>query len=779
MINEIINKSNVRRIAIGNKRRDRTPWFREMRSQGVLNSLWVAVAFFAVTCGIMLLREDVVPYRPGQYVPHDVLSRVDFTFRDKALLTKARQEARDSEPRVYMLNGSGWDDLQAAMLDLPNELSDKTLQQVPAEIRKDLQLDSAPGALTEFQQLASTNPKQKVFRDDYENSVKGFIKAISVAEVVPAEQYRQEMDSVVRRSIKLLPGNVAVPKDDLYPATPDVNPGGRYAALTEKIHKAIIANFVRSPLQAKVENFAVNTLKPTALLDVEATTAAQNRAADEVPTERTVASYAANQIIVQKGFITDRDWQILKAEMDQFVKSLKLRALEAKFGLAGIALVITIVLAGYIAFFQPRIIRNPARSMAIAGLLLSMLLLAQLAAIGTGPLYIFGLAPTLLVAMILSIAYERRFAMGIASMHGVLVTAALDQNIGFFLIIWVGCSVTCFMLDDIRTRSKLIEVGGVAALAMIAATVAAGATTLDPLRFIAKNCLYTGAAGLAVGFIVLGILPFIEKIFKITTSMTLLELADSGQPLLRRLALEAPGTYSHSMQVAFLAEAAAEAIGANSLLCRVASYYHDVGKINKPDYFIENQSGGPNKHMNLSPNVSLLIIIGHVKDGVAMAKEYNLPQQILPFIQQHHGTTLVEYFYHQAVAQKDRKHADGPAISEMQFHYPGPKPKSKEIAVVMLADCVESATRAMREPAAGSIEKLVHDLAMKRLLDGQFDESDLTMRELELVERALVKTLQAIYHGRIAYPSTSKLTAAPAPAPMVAIAGGAPTPRPA
>src|SRR5581483_1851048 len=156
-----------------------------------------------------------------------------------------------------------------------------------------------------------------------------------------------------------------------------------------------------------------------------------------------------------------------------------------------------------------------------------------------------------------------------------------------------------------------------------------------------------------VGFVVLGILPFIEKTFKITTSMTLLELADASQPLIRRLALEAPGTYNHSLQVATLSEEAAEAIEADSLLCRVGAYYHDIGKLQKPDYFVENQVDGKNRHLSLNPNVSLMIIIGHVKDGAAMAKEYGLPTRLLPFIEQHHGTTLVEYFYHRACNNND------------------------------------------------------------------------------------------------------------------------------
>ena len=393
--------------------------------------------------------------------------------------------------------------------------------------------------------------------------------------------------------------------------------------------------------------------------------------------------------------------------------------------------------------------------------MLSMLLLAQLAGIGSSSLYVLGIAPTIIVAMILTIAYDQRLAVGVATVHAILVTLALNQSLNFFLILLGGILTCCFTLEEIRTRSRLIEVGGATALAMIVATAAAGLLDLNPWMFIARNCLYAGAAGLGVGFIVLGILPFIEKAFRITTSMTLLELADVSQPLLRRLALEAPGTYSHSQQVATLSEEAAEAIGANSLLCRVGSFYHDVGKINKAEYFVENQIPGQNRHINLSPNVSLLIIIGHVKDGIELAREYSLPTNLFPFIQQHHGTTLVEFFYHQACNQQQTQ-PDARAVSDTQYRYPGPKPKSKEIAIVMLADSVESATRAMSEPTASRIETLVHELAMRRMMDGQFDECDLTMRDLERIERSLAKTLLGIYHGRIAYPSTASISSSTA-----------------
>jgi putative nucleotidyltransferase with HDIG domain len=215
------------------------------------------------------------------------------------------------------------------------------------------------------------------------------------------------------------------------------------------------------------------------------------------------------------------------------------------------------------------------------------------------------------------------------------------------------------------------------------------------------------------------------------------------------------------MTVATLAEPAAEAIGANPLLARVGSYFHDIGKMLKPHYFIENQTG-ENRHDALEPALSTLIIIGHVKDGVALAEQYRLPRPIIDFIQQHHGTTLVEYFYREALRQQESQglsapRADGqPHPLEPTFRYPGPKPQTRENGIVMLADAVESSSRALSVPTPGSLRKLVHDLLMKRLLDGQFEESGLTLTELHVIEESLCKGLIALYHSRIKYPEAGE-----------------------
>ena len=217
--------------------------------------------------------------------------------------------------------------------------------------------------------------------------------------------------------------------------------------------------------------------------------------------------------------------------------------------------------------------------------------------------------------------------------------------------------------------------------------------------------------------------------------------------------MEAPGTFSHSLLIGSIAEAAAEAIGRNGLLCRVGAYYHDIGKVNKPGYFVENEMGSMSRHKELSPAMSQLIIVSHVKDGIEMAKEYGLPTVLRQFIETHHGTTLVEYFYNEAKKKHDEEQSSAsPPPSESEFRYPGPKPRTKEAAIVMLTDAVESAVRSLAEVTPTRIEAVVHNMAMKRLQDGQFDKCDLSLRELSQIEASISKTLAAHYHGRIAYP---------------------------
>jgi putative nucleotidyltransferase with HDIG domain len=311
--------------------------------------------------------------------------------------------------------------------------------------------------------------------------------------------------------------------------------------------------------------------------------------------------------------------------------------------------------------------------------------------------------------------------------------------------------VAVAQLRELRNRSTLIQAAGVTAAVLAAGTILLGLLEM-PLgngawRQILIHGFWSGLGAFLVGPVVLAILPTLERWFDITTGMSLAELRDPKQPLLKQLQQKAPGTYNHSLQVANIAEASAEAIGANGLLVYVGSLYHDIGKMNKSQYFVENQTDGPSKHDKLSPAMSLLVIVGHVKDGIELAREYILPRPIQHFIESHHGTTLVEYFYHAAKSQ------NGGDVQEIEFRYPGPKPRTREAAILMLADAVESATRSLADPNPSRIDSLVRTISRKRLTDGQYDQCDLTFRELGLIEESTIKSLCAIYHGRITYPS--------------------------
>jgi putative nucleotidyltransferase with HDIG domain len=246
-------------------------------------------------------------------------------------------------------------------------------------------------------------------------------------------------------------------------------------------------------------------------------------------------------------------------------------------------------------------------------------------------------------------------------------------------------------------------------------------------------------------------LPFVERVFGVLTDTSLLMLGDMAHPLLQELVRRAPGTYNHSINVASIAEAAAESIGANGLLVRVGAYFHDIGKILKPGYFVENQTGDVNRHESLMPAMSTLIIIAHIKDGADLARQHHLPNAIVDLIEQHHGTTLVEYFY-QLASQQHQSSGEGDKVEESTYRYPGPKPQSKEAGVLMLADAVESASRTLVEPTPARIEGLVENIGMKRLLDGQFDECGLSLRELRTIQDSVIKSLTAIYHARVKYP---------------------------
>lgn len=412
---------------------------------------------------------------------------------------------------------------------------------------------------------------------------------------------------------------------------------------------------------------------------------------------------------------------------------------------------LAILVVLYVVRFQEALAENLPMIVGVCALVLLTLLLGLL--LSQPPWYAV-LVPLTVTAMILTLVYNAPFALLMSLSLSLAMTVAMGTDLSHGLVQMGGLATAVLSLRNVRTRTRLVEVGAGAGLAFLAMTVATGLLTGQPARLIVFDAGRNFLWGALAGFLVSGLLPLVERCFGIVTDISLMELADGAHPLMQELVRRAPGTYTHSMTVATLAEAAAEAIDANPLLTRVGSYFHDIGKMLKPHYFIENQSG-ENRHDALEPALSTLIIINHVKDGVALAEQYRLPRPIIDFIEQHHGTTLVEYFYREAM-KAQASLGQGHVELEPSFRYPGPKPQSRENGIVMLADAAESSSRALPEPTPRSLRKLVHDLLMKRLLDGQFEESGLTLTELHRIEESLCKGLIALYHGRIKYPANDR-----------------------
>src|SRR5437660_9549614 len=389
-----------------------------------------------------------------------------------------------------------------------------------------------------------------------------------------------------------------------------------------------------------------------------------------------VEKYPQGMLLVPRGQpITESQFAVLEEEHKAYQRSLTPRD-QAHRG-AALCLVmslLTVLVTIYLARFQPALARSLPK---IAGVCLLVVVTLALGLLLSRSPWFAMLIPLTVTVMVLTIAYNPQFALLMAYSLSLAMTVALDADLSQLLVQMGGLASAVLLLQQVRTRTRLVQVAAAAGLAFLAMSVATGLLSQQTWSYILADGGRNFAWAATAGFLLSGSLPLVERCFGIITEASLLELADGSHPLLQELVRRAPGTYTHSMTVATLAEAAAEAIGADSLLARVGSYFHDVGKMLKPHYFIENKSG-ENCHESLEPALSTLIIIGHVKDGLALAQQYNLPRPVADFIQQHHGTTLVEYFYREAIRLQDAASATGAADElETSFRYPGPKPQTK------------------------------------------------------------------------------------------------------
>jgi len=359
---------------------------------------------------------------------------------------------------------------------------------------------------------------------------------------------------------------------------------------------------------------------------------------------------------------------------------------------------------------------------------------------------LFGL-PIPAGAMLVSLIFDFHTAI-IFSFILSLLTGLWLQDASFTVYIFVGSITAAFGALQCKKRSSILRAGGyiIAANIITVVTLLLFKGELFTTKF-APSILFAALGGISVAAIVSLLLPLIEYSFKVTTDISLLELLDLNQPIMKSLMINAPGTYHHSVIVGNLVEAAAEAVGANPLLARVSAYYHDIGKIKMPDYFVENQGGTVSKHDKITPHMSSMIIINHVKEGIDIAKQYKLPEPIIDIIEQHHGTMLVNYFY-----QKAKETIHDEKINEEDYKYHGPKPQTRVAALVMMADAVEASSRVLTDPTPARIASLVDRIINHIFLEGQLDECELTLKDIHEIKKRFTYILTGIFHKRIDYP---------------------------
>lgn len=368
-------------------------------------------------------------------------------------------------------------------------------------------------------------------------------------------------------------------------------------------------------------------------------------------------------------------------------------------------------------------------------------------------------APVASGAMLVSVFQGMRFAASFSLIVSVLAGFAVGGSVEFFVYFFVSSLVAGYGVKNCRERGIFVKAGLKVSLTnmILALAILALHGSLYSLEtLIAITAALVG--GILVGVIATGILPLFEMSFGFTTDIKLLEVASLDQPLLRELMVQSPGTYHHSVIVSNMVEATAKAVNANPLLAKVAAYYHDIGKMRKPLYFIENQRINENKHEKLAPSMSSLVLISHVKDGVELAKKEKLGSEIIDIIQQHHGTSLISFFYQKAKEQAERKGGKAGQVKEEDFRYPGPKPQTKEAGLVMLADVIEAASKTLVDPTAARIQGMVQRIIRKVFSDGQLDECELTLKDLNEIARSFNKTLSGIFHHRIEYPGSATKT---------------------
>jgi cyclic-di-AMP phosphodiesterase PgpH len=747
-----------------------------LRDPGVQVRLWIVLLASVLLVLALQSWKAPFPFRQGDYVQHGIAAKIPFERIDQQETERAYHRAEETVAYIFRHDPGALESLpeelrttlgevaQAESIEQLSEETGKAFGLIPFEPESAWeqiarQRYPAQDPETRFRSLRAAVIGSDMTRvqDRIETMVQEFsefLQPLREGGLIDPDTVRQESITADRRIRVLDEGEgekigreVLLPQVRLQDLLTEAGRLGRswteYPSLPPEIHRAL-------------SHWLIVRAQPTLRYDKAATTLARSQAREGI--EDRMERFIEGDLLVRPGKVLDANDLALLWEEYQTAESRI--GWPARVTRMGIVFVMILVLVGINGFYmvlnEPRLIRDVGRLTTYLTAIVLTALIGRM--VSFDPLRA-EVVPLLAVVLLISIAYNQFLATLTAFSLALVLTLSTTGRLDQFIVLISTAAAAIIPLGRVSSRSTLIKASFVSAIVyfiincgvMVVETQSPGEVFRNTQVLVMS--IKGAALCLVAGYLVAGSLPFVESTFGVVTDMTLLELSDQSHPLLQDLVRLAPGTYNHSISVASIAETAAERIGAHGLLVRVGAYYHDVGKMLKPQYFIENvQEGTTSRHEQLNPTMSTLIIIGHVKDGADLAEQYGLPQQLIDFIEQHHGTTLVEYFYREATKLAEGQPDHQADVEESAFRYPGPKPQTKEAGILMIADACESSCRTLTEPTSKRIETLVHNIVMQRLLDGQFDECPLRMTDLRTVEESVCKSLIGIYHGRIRYP---------------------------
>lgn len=687
------------------------PMMRLFRNNTTRRVLWWVI-FFLLSFAILSTNfvPDQVSLEAGEVAPKDVFYEgATVTYTSELKTDEARRLAAEEVSQIYRMEPQVVTDLESEIENIFNVLTE-------------IQLN------TELEQAEKTEKINDLFPEA--------LPAETVAQLLNSDEstlskLKEQLQLIVRNRME-----TGVLEEEL-------------DSVNEEILKDIEALEIASSLKVLLKGIIAQLkFEPNKIYDPVAT-------AQEV--ENRLAQVKPVQVKVQPGEKIVEKGTVVTPEQIEALQLLGLQRTGAQgltfVGLFGFVAIVYGLFIIYLKGYRSRFHKKESNIVLIGLLINAALVIAKVITaiqISDRPEIVAQLAyaiPISASSMLTAILMDVKTGVVITIILGLFMGVITNGQVIYVTVAIIGGLVGVYRVLRLNQRSHLVRSSLDIGLVNAVTIVVLGLTWNQSFSLIGIGVAMGLANGILASILTIGTLPFLETAFGITTPVKLLEMSNPNHPLLKRLMMEAPGTYHHSILVGNLAEAAADAIGADSLLVRVGSYFHDIGKIKRPYFFIENQPATENPHDKITPTLSTLIITSHVKDGVELAKEYKVPRVIRDIIEQHHGTSLVSYFYHKA---KEGDKSEN--ILESDFRYQAPKPQNRETAIIMLADSVQAAVQTLERPTKGVLEAKVREIIKAKLEDGQLDECDLTFKDIDIINQTFVRVLNGIFHSRIEYP---------------------------